>query len=326
MIVQAPRPAARESRPRPPEDDRPEPLLELSAVRKSYGRVEALQGLSFALAAGEFVALLGPNGAGKTTMIRAIAGRVKPDAGQIRFGGRRLRPGRTRPEIGVVPQDLAVYPDLSAKENLTVFAKLHGVPSAEVAHRVQTVLDWIGLADRQHQLVGTFSGGMKRRVNIAAGVMHGPRLVLLDEPTVGVDPQSREKIFEMLAALQRKGTTFLLTTHHIEEAEARCDRIVIVDHGRTIASGRVPDLIRTTVGTGSQVTLRLDRPAAGPVPSVPLLADNQTVSARLQEVARDLPRLLHHLQTHGYDVTDLHVRPPTLQSVFLHLTGRELRE
>ena len=324
MLTEAPRPAARL---RQPATDAPAaPLLELREAKKTYGSVQALRGLSFTVGAGEFVAVLGPNGAGKTTMIRSIAGRVRLDSGQIRFGDRRLKPGSTRREIGVVPQDLAVYGDLSARENLTMFARLHGVPAGEIARRVDTVLDWIGLADRQHHLVGTFSGGMKRRVNIACGVMHGPRLVLLDEPTVGVDPQSREKIFDMLAALQQRGTAFLLTTHHIEEAEARCDRIVIVDHGRTIASGQVPDLIRTTVGTGSQVRLRLDRAAVGPIPNVPLHEDRRTVEARLEEVARDLPRLLNHLQAHGYGVEDLQVKPPTLQAVFLHLTGRDLRD
>ena len=307
-------------------DELPPPLLELCEARRSWGRTTALDGLSFEVEPGEFVAVLGPNGAGKTTMIRAIAGRVRLDAGQIRFAGKRLRPGRTRPEIGVVPQDLAVYPDLSARENLTVFAKLHGVAGGEIAHRVSTVLEWIGLADRGDDLVGTFSGGMKRRINIACAVLHGPRLVLLDEPTVGVDPQSREKIFDMLTALREQGTAFLLTTHHLEEAEARCDRIVIVDHGRVIAAGRVPELIRATIGTGSHVTLRLDRPLDEPIPNVPTSPDPRTVSARLEDVATDLPRLLRHLQRYGYGVQDVHVRPPSLQSVFLHLTGRDLRE
>ena len=326
MLTQARRPVSRGSRSLGSDTDDPPPLLELTDARKAYGKVEALRGLSFAVHPGEFVAVLGPNGAGKTTMIRAIAGRVKLDGGRIHFGSRRLRPGRTRPEIGVVPQDLAVYPDLSARENLTVFAKLHGVPVAEIAHRVDVVLDWIGLSDRQHQLVGTFSGGMKRRVNIACGVLHGPRLVLLDEPTVGVDPQSREKIFEMLKTLQEKGTAFLLTTHHLEEAEARCDRIVIVDHGRTIASGEVPDLIRMTVGSGSQVAIELDRIPDRPIPNLASPAGSRTVTARLTDVARDLPLLLQLIAGHGYGVDDIHVRPPTLQTVFLHLTGRELRD
>ena len=302
------------------------PLLELSGATKSYGPTPALDRLTFAIEPGEFIAVLGPNGAGKTTMIRAIAGRARLDSGQIRFLGRRLRAGRTRSEIGVVPQDLAIYPDLSARENLTLFARLHGVAGREIAGRVNTVLDWIGLADRQHELLGTFSGGMKRRVNIACGILHGPRLVLLDEPTVGVDPQSRERIFDMLETLRAQGTAFLLTTHHLEEAEARCDRIVIVDHGRVIASGQVPELIRTTIGTGSQVKLRLDRAADGPIPNIPLGPDRRTVTARLEQVSGDLPRLLAKLNTYGYGVDDVQVRPPSLQSVFLHLTGRDLRE
>ena len=307
-------------------DEPPPPLIELQNAAKAYGSVPALRKLSFSVEPGEFVAVLGPNGAGKTTMIRSIAGRVRLDSGQIRFLGRRLRPGRTRREIGVVPQDLAVYPDLSARENLTIFAKLHGVPAEEIRSRVDLVLEWIGLADRQNHLVGTFSGGMKRRINIASGVMHGPRLVLLDEPTVGVDPQSREKIFDMLQVLQAQGTAFLLTTHHLEEAEARCDRIVIVDHGKVIASGQIHELIRTTIGTGSQVSLRLDRVPDEPIPNIPVNGDGRTVHARLEEVASDLPLLLRRLQRYGYGVQDLQVRPPSLQSVFLHLTGRDLRE
>lgn len=314
------------------QEDRDEPILAVDGLAKQYGGRPALDGTTFFVRAGEFLALLGPNGAGKTTLIRSICGRVRPDAGQITFRGRSLRWRRDRRHIGFVPQDLAVYFDLSARENMLVFARLHGVPRHRLREAVDEALEWTGLADRQHQLVGTFSGGMKRRVNIACGVLHRPRLVLLDEPTVGVDPQSREKIFEMLETMRSRGTAFLITTHHLEEAETRCDRIVVIDHGQVVAEGDVATLIDQTIGNGSRVQLRLS--AAPPEQSVTQLAavgvnvngDGQTVTKSMANVATELPELMTALAGVGCEVYDVRVEPPSLQKVFLHLTGRELRD
>jgi ABC-2 type transport system ATP-binding protein len=208
------------------------PALAVRDVRKRFGAIEAVNGASFDLRAGERLALLGPNGAGKTTLIRAIAGRVRPDAGSIELMGVPLVPGSVRAELGIVPQEIALYDRLTARENLMAFGRFAGIAPTDLRERVAWALDWTGLVDRAEHQVGTFSGGMKRRVNIAAGVLHRPRVILLDEPTVGVDPQSRERIYDMLDRLRDDGASILLTTHQLEEAEVRCDRIIIYERWR----------------------------------------------------------------------------------------------
>jgi len=202
--------------------------------------VKALDGVSLELREGELLGLLGPNGAGKTTLVRAIAGRVRLDAGTITIDSGAL---------GVVPQEIALYPALTARENLEAFGELNGLRGPTLRERVGWALEWTALAERTKDPVRTFSGGMRRRLNIACGILHRPRVILLDEPTVGVDPQSRERIHDMLDALRADGHTLLLTTHQLDEAEARCSRIVIVDHGRVIADGEPAELIRTIGGS-----------------------------------------------------------------------------
>ena len=225
-----------------------EPPLRVDGAEKRYGDVRALAGASFEVRAGELLGLLGPNGAGKTTVIKAIAGRVPLDTGTIRLFGRSLARRDPRPELGVVPQELAVYPLLTARENLEVFGALYGVSKPELAERVAWALEWSDLKDRANEPVKRFSGGMKRRLNIACSLLHGPSVLLADEPTVGVDPQSRERIYEMLAALRAAGMSIVLTTHHLEEAEQRCERIGVIDAGRIVASGTIDELLRTTFG------------------------------------------------------------------------------
>jgi ABC-2 type transport system ATP-binding protein len=302
-------------------------VLTIDGARKRFGEVVALDGATLALRKGELLALLGPNGAGKTTLIRAIAGRVRLDGGEMRLFGKSLGGRRTPPELGIVPQELAIYPLLTARENLEAFGRLQGLARRKLAGQVRWALEVTGLADRQDDPVKTFSGGMKRRLNIACGVLHEPRIVLLDEPTVGVDPQSRERIYEMLTALTRAGVSLLLTTHHLEEAEARCTRTVIIDHGRVIAAGSLPELIDRTVGCHRLVTLRTNLPVPAPPPGAEILADDpRFVRARVSNVARELPLLLAAVGAQGREVEDVEVRGPSLQSVFIHLTGRELRE
>ncbi|HEY7059123.1 MAG TPA: ABC transporter ATP-binding protein, partial [Vicinamibacterales bacterium] len=223
-------------------------VLTVTVARKRFGDVVALDGATLALREGELLALLGPNGAGKTTLIRAIAGRVRLDAGEIRLFDSSVDGRRTPPELGIVPQELAIYPLLSARENLEAFGRLQGLSRRELGERVAWALKVAALDDRASEPVKSFSGGMKRRLNIACGVLHRPRVVLLDEPTVGVDPQSRERIYDMLTELTAAGVSLLLTTHHLEEAEARCSRTVIIDRGRVIASGTLPELVDRTVG------------------------------------------------------------------------------
>jgi ABC-2 type transport system ATP-binding protein len=307
-------------------------VLTVSNAKKAFGSVTALAGASFDLAEGELLALLGPNGAGKTTLIRAIAGRVRLDAGEIRLFGRVLDGARTPPELGIVPQDVALYPLLTASENLYAFGSLHGLSGAVLRERIDWALDRIGLADRASEPVKQFSGGMRRRLNIACGILHRPRIVLLDEPTAGVDPQSRDRIYDVLAELRSSGVSLLLTTHHLEEAEARCTRTVIIDHGRVIAAGTLSELMDQTVGRHRLVTLRMDARWRRPIsltgwrPRIDTDADDRRVlRARMRDVSTELPRLLERVGGSGRVVEDVDVRGPSLQAVFIHLTGRELR-
>jgi linearmycin/streptolysin S transport system ATP-binding protein len=307
-------------------------VLTVASVRKSFGSVKALDGASFELHQGELLALLGPNGAGKTTLIRAIAGRVRLDAGEIRLFDRALGNGRTPRELGIVPQEIALYPLLTARENLDAFGRLQGLAGKDLRQQIDWALDRTGLADRASEPIKQFSGGMRRRLNIACGILHRPRVVLLDEPTAGVDPQSRERIYDVLAELAASGVSLLVTTHHLEEAEARCERTVIIDHGRVIASGTLGQLVDQTVGRHRLVTLQMDGPLPGDVASagsVPLEidpADARVVRTRMHDVAAQLPALLESVRRAGRSVEDVDVRGPSLQSVFIHLTGRELRE
>ncbi len=311
--------------------------LRVDSLSKRYRHVSALRDVSFTLQAGERLALLGPNGAGKTTLIRCLAGRTKPDSGTIQLLGRELPPSGGRERLGWVPQEIAIYGDLTTCENLTAFARFHGLRGQELKRRVQWALAWTGLADRQHELVAGFSGGMQRRVNLACGVMHSPHVLLLDEPTVGVDPQSRQRIFEMLDELRDAGTSILLTTHHLDEAEQRCERIVIIDHGTVVADGTLEELVRLTTGSSRHVRLRIDRPLAQPLApwreattsgstSGNLPTSQTCLQTRVDDVAGQLPQLLKGVSGAGYCVVNVEVHAPSLHDVFLHLTGQELRD
>jgi ABC-2 type transport system ATP-binding protein len=304
-------------------------VLTVANARKSFGKVTALDGASFELAEGELLALLGPNGAGKTTLIRAITGRVKLDSGVITLFGKTLDGRHTPREIGIVPQEVSIYPLMTARENLHAFGSLHGLSGQELAQQIDWALARTGLSDRAGEPIKQFSGGMRRRLNIACGILHRPRIVLLDEPTVGVDPQSRDHIYDVLAELRRTGVSILLTTHHLEEAEARCTRTVIIDHGKAIASGTLSELVDRTVGRHRMVTLRMDAPLAGDGDGAAIdrdAVDPRIVRARMSDVALELPPLLDRIHRAGRTVEDVEVRGPSLQAVFIHLTGRELRE
>jgi ABC-2 type transport system ATP-binding protein len=305
------------------------PVLTITGAHKSFGTVVALAGATFELHEGELLALLGPNGAGKTTLIRAITGRVRLDGGEVRVFDRLVQGGQTPSEIGIVPQEVAVYPLMTARENLQAFGSLHGLAGLSLTQQVDWALRRTGLTDRAAEPIRQFSGGMRRRLNIACGILHRPRIVLLDEPTVGVDPQSRDHIYDVLGELRADGISLLLTTHHLEEAEARCSRTVIIDHGKVIASGTLPELVDRTVGRHRLVTLRTDAPVAGgtlPTAVETDAADPRVLRARLSDVALELPPLLARLHAAGRAVEDVDVRGPSLQAVFIHLTGRELRE
>jgi len=303
--------------------------LRVEGARKRYGTTEALGGASLEVRQGELLGLLGPNGAGKTTLIRAIAGRLKLDEGTVHLFGRTLERADPRPEIGVVPQELAIYGKLSARENLEVFGRLYGVSGPALKTRVDWALTWSDLKDRAREPVLRFSGGMKRRLNIACGLLHSPSIVLLDEPTVGVDPQSRERIYGMLSALQASGVSVVLTTHHLEEAEQRCQRIVIIDKGRIVAAGSPAELVRSTLGEARVVTIVLnaawrdDEPAPD---GARFGADRRMLQAEASDLGRQLPQLFDAIARSGRTVVDVKMSGATLHEVFIALTGRELRE
>ena len=221
-------------------------MLEARALRKTYGSIVAVDDVSLRAEAGETIGLLGPNGAGKTTTVSIVAGLVRPDAGEVLIQGRPLG-GDTDPlklKLGLVPQDLALYDELPALQNLMLFAALYNLSGAEARKAIGEAMDLVGLADRVNDKVKTYSGGMKRRLNLAAALLHDPQILLLDEPTVGVDPQSRNAIFENLETLKHRGKTLIYTTHYMEEAERLCDRIIIIDHGKLIANDTLQGLYR----------------------------------------------------------------------------------
>jgi ABC-2 type transport system ATP-binding protein len=280
-------------------------VLALTDLAKRFGDVVALDGVSLALGRGEVFGLLGPNGAGKSTLVSIVAGLSRPDRGEVSIAGQPPASSRVRTRIGIAPQALAIYDPLSAAENLAFFAGLYGLSGRRRRDRVDTALAFAGLSDRRDDRVATFSGGMKRRLNLAVAIVHEPDLLILDEPTVGVDPQSRNAIFEGIRALRGRGVCILYTTHYMDEAERLCDRVGIIDHGRILAVDRVDDLL---AAHGGQEILHVT--IDGDERVVPTSAPLAT----LTELAR------------GHAVGRFRVERPTLEQVFLTLTGRSLRD
>ncbi len=302
--------------------------LQIDSVIKRFGEVTAVAGISLDVQERACLGLLGPNGAGKTTLIRSIVGRVRPDSGSVRVFGRPADSPAARQELGWVPQELALYPLLTGRENLDAFGRYQGLRGRALRDAIQWCLEWAALSDRADSVVKTLSGGMRRRLNMAAGLIHRPRIVLLDEPTVGVDPQSRNRIFEMVEALRGEGTTVIYTTHYMEEAERLCDTIAIVDHGRIIAQGSKDALVAQSFGTRSDVLMRLD--GAAPNAAAWTVERGGTLQDGVAHFPVDRPSdiasLLEAAAHDGFNVIDLVLRRPNLESVFLKLTGRDLRQ
>jgi ABC-2 type transport system ATP-binding protein len=283
---------------------------------------------------GETYGLLGPNGAGKTTTISMVCGLLTRDAGEVTLDGQAIDVGAVAAKagIGYVPQELAIYPDLSARENLEFFGRLYDLGGAQLKARVSEVLELIGLTERAKDRTSTFSGGMQRRLNIGIGLLHQPRLLLLDEPTVGVDPQSRNAILESIAELGRQGMAILYTTHYMEEAERLCTRIGIIDGGEIRAEGTRKELV-ALIGQREQVRLTLTGDvvaaarAAGHVRGVAsAAAKGDEVEVLTADAGRVLPRLLDAVEAAGAHVRGVEIVQPNLEAVFLHLTGRALRD
>ena len=309
-------------------------VLSCTGLRKRFGDVQAVNGISFRIAAGETYGLLGPNGAGKTTTISIVCGLLEPDAGAVEVAGAPMttRSVAAKAAIGYVPQDLAIYPDLSAAENLRFFARLYGIPSAQARERVAEVLEVVGLADRGDDQAQTYSGGMKRRLNIGIGLLHRPRLLVLDEPTVGVDPQSRNAILESVERLAGEGMAVLYTTHYMEEAERLCDRIGIVDLGELEAEGTRAELV-ALVGHHDRVLLQgvgdLDAGAhaCAELEAVRAASVRDGAIELIVDNAREvLVELLQTAAAAGVAVGGVEMDEPDLEAVFLHLTGKALRD
>jgi ABC-2 type transport system ATP-binding protein len=308
------------------------PVIQVEDVWKRYGPTAALGGVSLAVEPGELFGLLGPNGAGKTTLMSILAGLSDPDSGSVELFGRPFstRDRDLRRRVGLATQDLALYPELTARENLTFFGRLYGLPADELRSRVNEMLSAVGLTDRADDRAGTFSGGMKRRLNLAAAVVHGPELLLLDEPTTGVDAQSRNHIFERVKALNAAGLTMVYTSHYMEEVQTLCTRIAILDGGQLKACDTLPNLLRKLDAVARVRLPRVppglaDRVAALPgAKKVRVAEDGLEVSAA--DLAPVLPRLVAACGEAGVEPTALDLDQPNLERVFLHLTGRALRD
>jgi len=307
-------------------------MLDVQGLRKAYGARTAVADVSLQVRAGEVLGLLGPNGAGKSTTVGIISGLTVADAGSVTIGGATLAADEFafKRRIGLVPQDLALFEDLSALANIELFGALYDLPKATLQRRAIEVLEMVGLADRAGDKPATFSGGMKRRLNIACALVHDPDVLLLDEPTAGVDPQSRNAIFDNLEALKRAGKALVYTTHYMEEAERLADRIVIIDHGRVVASGTLAELYRRLPAAQ---TLQLDIEGLLPanafdgLPGIKLLQlEAGRVSVGLDDLVRDTPAVMQALAARGVSVRHLNSGRANLEDVFLALTGRQLRD
>ncbi|MDH3260821.1 MAG: ABC transporter ATP-binding protein [Acidimicrobiia bacterium] len=309
-------------------------VLECRDLKKSFGDNAAVKGVAFHIAEGETYGLLGPNGAGKTTTISMVTGLLERDGGEVFVDGKPLTTTSVdaKREIGLVPQDLAIYPDLTARENLIFFGKLYEMSGSDLKNRVAGVLEIIGLAERADDRTDEFSGGMKRRLNIGIGLLHKPRLLLLDEPTVGVDPQSRNAILESVEHLSDEGMAVLYTTHYMEEAERLCDRVGIIDLGLIKAEGTRRELVQM-VGQHDRVRLQASGSLEAGVEALASLPVVKKASVRdggiemvVDDAGQWLAAILGKVSGAGVTITSVDVDEPNLESVFLHLTGRALRD
>lgn len=309
-----------------------EPILEVESLCKNYGPIRALDGISFAISEGEMFGLLGPNGAGKTTLLSIISCLIRSTSGRATLFGKDLSPSNRliRQQIGIVPQESALYDDLTARENLSFFGKLYGMGGASLRKRIDEVLHAIGLADRATRRVGTFSGGMKRRLNLGVAIIHEPRLLLLDEPTTGVDPQSRNHLFDEIRRVNQAGMAIIYTSHYVSEVESLCNRVAIMDHGRLIACDELDVLMQHL-----QSVIRF-RVTPDPAPLVSRLVtrddlvvrtmEDNSIEIECSEIKTTLMQVMAMMNEMQLGLVSLETEEPSLEHVFLHLTGKALRD
>ena len=311
-------------------------MLEVKELKKSYGNKEVVKNVSFTIDKGESFGLLGPNGAGKSTTISMICGLLPYDQGEVLVSDRSVKkfPMHIKKKIGVVPQEIALYPTMSARDNLLFWGKMYGLTGTKAKSRVEEVLDFVGLTDRAKERIETFSGGMKRRINIGAALMHEPELLIMDEPTVGIDPQSRNHILETVKKLNEQGMTIIYTSHYMEEVEYLCNRVGIIDHGEVIAIGTKTELCSRLVG-GSVVQLTIEKASIEAVEALRSLDNiNQVVTKEESDVVEVFVQNPHetfgNIMTtavnHGMKIGAVEVKEPNLETLFLQLTGRSLRD
>lgn len=308
--------------------------IQVQGLRKTYGGFTAVQNLDFTVREGEIFSLLGPNGAGKSTTISMLSCLLPPSAGDALLMGHSIlrAPQSVKRNLGVVPQEIAIYDDLSAQQNLVFWGRMYGLRGSRLKRRVDEVLDLTGLTDRRNERAGKYSGGMQRRLNIGIALLHEPKIVILDEPTVGIDPQSRRRILDGIKELNARGVTVLYTTHYMEEAQELSHRIAIMDHGKLIAQGTHGELIRI-VGGLHRISLTLSRKPAGLLGMWRMLAgvhsvseENGSVRILVKDSTRVLPTLFESAAREETHITGMDVQEPDLEAVFLHLTGKALRD
>jgi ABC-2 type transport system ATP-binding protein len=309
-----------------------EKILEVTDVRKRFGSTVALDGVSLSVEAGEVFGLLGPNGAGKTTLIKILCGLTDADSGEVRLFGQPLRKADRglRRVVGIGTQDLSIYPDLSARENLQFFGKLYGLRGMALAARVDEVLSAVALTDRANDRAGTFSGGMKRRLNLAVAIVHRPKLLFLDEPTTGVDPQSRNHIFGQVKALNAAGLTVIYTSHYMEEVQELCKRIAILDGGKLRACDTLPNLLKMLDGRVRLAVQGANPAFADRLGSLPNVKRVKSIYGGFEVATHSIPELLPRVMALSAElnttITAIEPHEPSLERVFLHLTGRQLRD
>jgi len=308
-------------------------FVEVRELSKRYGSITAVDGVSFDIREGEVFSLLGPNGAGKSTSIGMLSALIEPTGGDARIGGLSVR-GRSaalRRQFGVVPQEIALYEELSAKDNLLFWGRLYGLRGADLRRRIKAILEKVGLADRAGSAVKTLSGGMKRRLNVAAGLLHDPRLIFMDEPTVGIDPQSRRSVLDLILRLKREGTTILYTTHYMAEAEELSDRVGIIDHGKLLAVGTCREL-SAGIGGNEQLRVALAGKEEGErlskslraMPGLSVESDGARVTVTAPRVRELIAGIVEAAAAARATLRDIEIREADLETVFLAYTGREL--